>query len=219
MKKKANLSQFETLKLITIFLVVLVMAMMSFPKIAYGATRNPAAINRAAIAMATPSKILNISKEISPELLYTYQKLKAEQKPFDVSQVLPSDLTPTNDSNLVFSKIADRSLSSFFNSEQLRATPIGRTATQVEQKMKQDISIKANKIEHKFTFQIQAFQTIAKIDYRGLTNASLKYQASNSTMGLEVFDRLPRTKNKDLVISHVANNTERISSLSVRWGF
>lgn len=216
------MSQFENLiKFILRTLFVLVLSLVGiyfFPK-DNGNQRLPAAINRAAITMAAPSKVLNIKHGLSPELLDSYYSFKASENQFDVSEVLPLDLQPSNNSNLVFSKIADKSVSSFFNSDLIRSTPVGRTATVVEHKLKQDISFQGGKIDHKFTLHIQAFQATAKVAYSGYTNASIQYHVSNSAVGLELYEKITKDNSKDLVMSHVTNSVEKKSSLSVRWGF
>jgi hypothetical protein len=181
--------------------------------------RDPSAINRAVLVIVKPSKFFGNKQEpsLSPELIDSYNKVKASQKPFDLGTVIPSSLAPTDDSSAVFSKIADQSISSFFNSAQVRATPLGKTATTVEQKMKQDVTMHSGEIEHKFTFQVQAFQALAKIDYKGFTNATLKYEGHRSAMGLEVYEKI--TKDKELVLEQLNKPDDRVSSVNVRWNF
>ncbi len=180
--------------------------------------RAPASINRAVLVLVKPSNLFGPSGEgLSPELIDNYNKIKASEKPFDAAQVIPEGMTPTEDSGLIFSRIADRSVSSFFNSAQMRATPLGQTATTVEQKMKQDVTVESAGIQHKMTFQVQAFQGLAKIDYSGLANATLKYQSRESIVGLEVFEKI--TKTKELVIGQLNKPDDRISSVNLRWNF
>jgi hypothetical protein len=181
--------------------------------------RKPSAINRAVLVLVKPSKFFGNNQEpsLSPELIDSYNKVKAREKPFDVQTVIPTSLAPTDNSNAVFSKIADQSISSFFNSAQVRATPFGKTATTVEQKMKQDLVVQSGETQHKFTFQVQAFQALAKIDYTGFTNARLKYEGHSAAIGLEVFEKI--TKDKELVLEQLNKPDDRVSSVNVRWNF
>lgn len=167
--------------------------------------------------MSKPSSVFGSNIDIAPELLSSYNEAKSLDKPFDVAQVVPLDLRPSDDSNKIFSRVADQSLSSFFNSPAMRASPIGKTATEVEHKMKQDVVLIHGKTEHKLSFQVQAFQGIARVDYSGLTHACLKYQASESSLGLEVSEKVSR--GQDLVVSHITKPTDRLSSVSMRWNF
>lgn len=180
--------------------------------------RAPSSINRAVLVLVKPSSLFGpTGAALSPELIDTYRKIKASETHFDASQVIPEGMTPTEDAGLVFSKIADRSFSSFFNSAQMRSTPLGKTATTVEKKMKQDVTVESDGVKHKMTFQYQAFQGLAKIDYSGLANASLKYQARESILNFEVYEKL--SKSKELVLGQMSSPADRVSSVNVRWNF
>ena len=180
--------------------------------------REVASINRAALVLVKPSSLFGPSAQgLSPELVDAYNKTKSDEKPFDPSLMIPTGMQPTADSNRVFSQVADQSVSSFFSSAQVRSTPFGKTATTVEQKMKQDVTLHSGEIEHKFVLRVQAFQALAKIDYTGYTNATLRYQARESSVDLEVFEKI--TKTKDLVLGQLNKPNDRISSVQVRWNF
>jgi hypothetical protein len=182
------------------------------------AQRKPASINRAVLTIVRPSKVFGLEGEfISPELIDTYNHIHAQQKPFDIGQIVPMDMQPSDNSNLIFSKIADRSVSVFMNSSEVRSTPFGKTTTSVEQKLKQDVTIEQGDIKHKIAFSIQAFQATARVDYTGYINATLKYQANEASTGLEVFETV--SKGKDLVVSHTTKPDDRVSTVSMRWNF
>lgn len=177
-----------------------------------------ASINRAALVLAKPSKYFGPQGQvISPELVDSYNQIKAQTKPFDMTQIIPSDIQASADSGFIFARIADQSISSLFNSAEMRATPIGKTATDVEKKLKQDVTLSQGQVLHKFTFQVQAFQSVARVDYTGYANATLKYQAADSSLGLEVFEKI--SKSKEVVVAHLNKPTDRVSSLSLRWNF
>jgi hypothetical protein len=181
-------------------------------------TRKPSAINRAVIVMSKPSAIFGSNIDIAPELLSSYNAVRASEKPFNAAQVVPMDMKPSENSNEVFSKVADQSLSSFFNSPEMRASPIGQTATEVEKKMKQDVSLGGSgTVEHKLSFQVQAFQGVAQMDYTGFTHACLKYQASESSVGVEIYEKVAGAR--DLILGHVDKPTDHLSTLSMRWNF
>lgn len=183
-------------------------------------------ISTASWAAPHPLQILLTAKKtysspevcFGPDVIQSYNQVKSDMKPVDFSQIVPLDLVPSDDSNRVFSKIADHSLSSLFNSDAMRATPLGQTATEVEQKMKQDLILAdQGRVQHKLTINVQAFQTLAKIDYSGFTNASLQYQARDSSLNFEVSEKINRTR--DLILGHLQKPSDRISSMSVRWSF
>lgn len=182
----------------------------------------------ASVVMAAPHPLqllLSVKKSYTspevcfgPDVIQSYKQVKAQMKPLDFTEVVPLDMVASDDSNHVFALIADHSLTSFFNSSAMRATPMGQAATQVEQKMKQDLVIaNQGQLQHKITVNVQAFQTLARIDYSGFTKASLQYQARDSSLNFEVSEKITRTRN--LIIGHLQKPSDRISSLSVHWNF
>lgn len=184
--------------------------------------RTPASINRAAIMMATPSKIFygEDGGPISPELIANFNQIKANDKPIDILLIIPLDMQPTNDSNAVMARVADRSLTSFLNSPSVRQSTVGQAATTVEQKMKQEVIIgddDAKSVQHKLNFNVQAFQALAQIQYTGYTNAAIRYKIAESKVAVEMFEKI--YGDRDLVFSHTMGREDRLSELSVRWTF
>ncbi|MEZ0391907.1 MAG: hypothetical protein ACAH59_06810 [Pseudobdellovibrionaceae bacterium] len=185
-------------------------------------SRRPASINRAAQTVAAPSKIFygENGTSISPELIANYNHVKASEKPIDISSIIPLDMKPTHDSAAVFSQVADQSLTTLFNSPELRESSIGQTATAVEQKMKQEVVIGSEDPEstqHKLNFNVQAFQATAQVQYTGLTNAALKYKIAKNELAMEVFEKV--ASNQDVVLSHSISSADRVSEVSFRWSF
>ena len=184
--------------------------------------RGPASINRAAIAIAKPSRIFfgEDGKSLSPELIADFYNVKATEKPLDIAQYIPTDMKPSNDQSEVMSQVADKSMTAFFNSEAVRQTSFGKAATDVEKKLKKEVVIGGGDpkaIQHKINFNVQAFQALAQVQYDGFTHAAVKYYLAQSKVGVEVSEKL--IGNKDLVLSHTAGPQGRTSDLSVRWTF
>lgn len=184
--------------------------------------RAPASINRAATSLVAPSKIFysEDGKSISPELIANYNVVKFNYKPVDMTQMIPLDMRPSDDSSQVFSQVADRTMTSILNSEAVRGSTLGRAATEVENQMKAQVVMGGNSpesIQHKLNFNMQAFQATAQVQYTGFTNANLKYKVTERKLGLEVFEHM--TGNKDLVVSHTITSLDRLSEVSLRWSF
>jgi hypothetical protein len=172
--------------------------------------------------MAAPSKIFygNDGAEISPELIANYNQVKSNDKPLDMRLIIPLDMQPSSDSSAVMAQVADRSMTSFLNSSAVRESTVGRAATTVEQKMKQEVVFGSNdskSIQHKLNFNLQAFQALAQIQYTGYTNAAIKYKIAESKVALEMFEKF--YGNHDVVLSHTIGRDNRVSELSVRWTF
>lgn len=191
---------------------------MSSASPAWGA-RAPAAINRAIVALAKPSRLLygHDGTEISPALILAFNQWKAEQEKFDVASVVPMDLAPTDDANYVFHRIADRGLSYLFRRPEFRQTPLGETTTAVERNMKQEVAFTSKDVNHKINLSVLAFQAEARLEYSGYLRAALRYSAPTAALGVEVTE--PVAVNQDVVISHLANSENRLSEVTYRWTF
>lgn len=192
-------------------------------KISKSKSRKPAAINRAALMVTSPSRIFygENGTSLSPELIADFNRVRALDKPFDPSEVIPMDLQPTNNSAQVFSRVADKSMNTFMNSKTVRESAVGQAATTVEKKMKQEVVIGSGddpqSVQHKLNFNVQAFQATAQVEYTGVTNAALKYKIDESKLALELFERLD--KDQDLVVSHTLTPSDNLSQVSFRWNF
>lgn len=184
--------------------------------------RSPASINRAALTVASPSKIFygENGKSLSPELIMSFNRIKASEKPFNIAEHIPMDMKPTHDSLEVLSQVADRSLTTFFNSPSVRGSSFGQTATAVEEKMNQEVLIGGDgpqSIPHKLNFNLQAFQALAQLQYTGITTAALKYKIAENKMALEVSEKV--ALNQDFVVSHTMSSSDQLSQVSFRWSF
>jgi hypothetical protein len=175
-----------------------------------------AAINRAVIAISTPSKIFykDQGAAISPDLISDFHAIRFSETKIDAAKLIPQDLKPSEDQNDVFSKVADKSLNSWFNSDEMRSTSLGKAATTVEQELQQEIIIQTeDRIQHKFNFNVQAFQAMAQIQYRGFFNSALRYRMAQSKFDLEISRQM--FGDKELLLS--ANSDS--SQVAVRWVF
>lgn len=194
--------------------------MTGLSELVCASSREPAMINRAAVAIAKPSRIFYGSdgQEISPDLITTYNSFKHDVINFDVSKVISTNMQPSNDSSAVFAQIFDRSASYVVSRPEFRNTSLGRTTTQVEHAMKQEVVVNTDPsgVQHKVNFNIQALQTCAQLQYSGVMKAAVKYTISNSTLGLEVAEKV--FSNKDLVLSQ-SYGSQRVSEVSLRWSF
>lgn len=184
--------------------------------------RTPASINRAVSAIATPSRIFygHDGDAISPDLIATFNAIRAQEEKIDASKFIPLDLVPSKDSSMVFSRMADKSMQTMFNSVEFRQSSIGTATIAVQESLKTEVSVKKTKpsaVEHRIKFDVQAFQTLAQVRYSGVTNAALKYFAATEKLSLEVAEKI--STNNDLILSHSIEPSNRISQVVVQWNF
>lgn len=137
----------------------------------------------------------------------------------DVEKIIPTDLEATNDMNKVASKIADRSLQTWFNSAAVKNSAIGRTAASVQDTMSTDITLKSDEpqaVEHRFSMQLLALQAMAKLQYTGWLRAVFNYDAKAAASMVELSDKI---FNKDLFLNHTNSSKETISTVGIKWGW
>ncbi|MCE3009899.1 MAG: hypothetical protein LW875_04730 [Proteobacteria bacterium] len=182
--------------------------------------REPAAIHRGVMALVKPSQIFygQDGEGISPDLVANFNQF-AKVNPLDASQYIPVSLRPEMGTREVMSKIADRSMSTWFQSDQVQNSFLGRTANNVEETVRSEVQLGGHdeKTHHKLNFELKAFQSQAMVKYTGFANASLTYQLINSSVGLEVSEKV--SQEVQMIFSHVAKSGSKISAVSWRWEF
>lgn len=187
--------------------------------------RLPASMSQAVRSLASPSELLyNGEILISADLLENYQRAKKDniKNKLNLSEFVPLDIKPSEDSRYVMSKIADKSLSTLMRQPQFQDSPLGRATHNVEKSLKQEVEFTSNEknaISHKLNFQVLAFQSLAKVEYTGFTNASILYQPKINQYAFEVSEKLPTKRSEQVVLSHEVGNYDRLSRVSVRWSW
>lgn len=138
----------------------------------------------------------------------------------DVAKVIPLDVTPEDSTSKVMSRIADRSFNLWFNSSAVKNSRFGRMAEETQEKLKTDVVVPAespNGISHKISVRIEAFQAMAKMEYRGWLNAGINYDAKSSETNIEVNEEI--LDDKKLVVSHKVSKSEGLSMVGVGWSW
>ncbi|MFZ4405598.1 MAG: hypothetical protein ACOYOK_16015 [Pseudobdellovibrionaceae bacterium] len=158
-------------------------------------------------------------KSTKPLVIPEYRSDLGGSNSFDLSQIVPTDMSPTTNGNQVALKIADRSLNTFWNSSLIKSTSVGRVAETVKEKVKADVVIQGSKkddIQHKFSFRFETFQALAKVEYTGWLNAYVNYDAKLSETNFKLSERV--FTNKDLYVQHTVSVANKdLSTMGVSW--
>lgn len=136
----------------------------------------------------------------------------------DVAQVVPLDLHQGASEGVVFSRIADRGFNLWFNSSFIKQSSLGRIAEETQQKLKADVVVPpsgALGVSHRFSFKVEAFQAVAKIEYTGWLHADLNYDAKESATNFLFKEKV--FANKDLILSHKRNREQAFSMIGLAW--
>lgn len=138
----------------------------------------------------------------------------------DVQSVIPIDMAPSDNAVPVISKIGDRFFQKWMQSEAIKNSSMGRTASQVENAMKTEVVVaptKSSEIEHKFSFQYQALQALAKLEYKGWTKAVMSFDARAGKSVVEVTEKV--LKNKEFFLNQTKTSDQQLSLTGLRWNW
>ena len=168
-------------------------------------------ISQAAFAKVTATNTTPIQIPQAPSNGWTQE---------DVSSVIPTDMSSSNDTAYVATRIGDKAVQAWFKSPTVKNSQIGRTADTVQENLKTEVSVGGQdptKTAHKFTFQVLALQAISQLRYSGWLNAALDFDARAHETRLELTEKL--WSNKDLVFSHTAKADQGLSAVGLRWNW
>ncbi len=142
----------------------------------------------------------------------------------DIARVIPAQklqgmqTTQTNPNAPVMTTILGYSVGNYLQSPTIKQSSVGKTATSVQDSMKTETTFGGSKpggIKHSFAVNVDPFQTKAEMKYKGYTNASLTYTATDSKLNFEIYrDLNVRTK---LVFNHTNARSESREVVSLRW--
>jgi hypothetical protein len=138
----------------------------------------------------------------------------------DVSRIIPTNLEATGNGDIVAQKVGDFAITNYLNSPLVKNSSVGRTAQKVQDTMKTEMVLggeEEGRVDHRFTFQILALQSVSRVQYKGWLNAELNFDGRAQQTNFEISEKV--WKNKDFVISHTANHEQDLSSVGLRWNW
>lgn len=138
----------------------------------------------------------------------------------DVAKIIPLDIQSNESTGSVMSRIADRGFNMWFNSPVIKNSLLGRAVEETQEKLKTDVVVPAatpRGVSHKFSFRVEAFQALAKVEYSGWVKAAVNYDAKASATDIQFKDKV--MNNKDLVVSHKANKEQGLSMIGLAWSW
>lgn len=155
---------------------------------------------------------------LSPELVGAYEVVKKDEKPVDLNNYVPTDLSTGQDPNLVATKIADKSVQYWWNNSEVKKSPIGQTMDKAEKSVQKDVDLGSTSNPQKLNLGMDLFQTRARIKYEGYAKAELFYQLRDSSAGLNVIKKLDATK--DLILGEsMRSSADTSSDVKFRWAW
>jgi hypothetical protein len=137
----------------------------------------------------------------------------------DLNKIIPNGVTATEPSDEVLKKIGDKAVNVWLKSSSMQKVSLVQAAQKVEQAMKAEVNLAPEDadVKQKLNFQVQAFQSVSKIDYTGYVDATVSYNMREQKTGYEV--RRKVMHNKDLFVNHTATKEENLSTVGLKWSF
>lgn len=137
----------------------------------------------------------------------------------DLNKIIPSGVSSTEPSEAVLKKIGDKAVNVWLKSSSMQKVSLVQAAQKVEQAMKAEVNLAPadSDVKQKLNFQVQAFQSLSKIDYTGYVDATVSYNLREQKTGYEVRRKI--LHNKDLYVNHSNSKNESLSSVGLKWNF
>lgn len=131
-------------------------------------------------------------------------------------RIRPKNVTG-NEGSAVFNKMADNTLSYWWETTPLRQSKLGQAAEAVEKKARFQGKIEGgdNKVTHTFDLKVLLMQALARFEYKGWVRAGVNYDARAAATEAEIIQ--PLTEGKDLVMSQRFNASESTSKVSFQF--
>ncbi len=173
-------------------------------------------------AQMSDSRIRNSDQETVYDLLKLTDSMQNQQvSTRDVQKYVPTSFQSGTSDVQVARGIMDQSLQTWFNSNSVKNSSLGRAATQVQNNMSLDTSAKTGtglaQIEHKFSMQLLAFQASAKFEYTGYVTAKVNHSMTAQQTDVELSEKI--LSNKSLFLNHSIKSYDRLSTLGLKWNF
>lgn len=135
-----------------------------------------------------------------------------------LNAIIPtSDMSGYSQSQ-VASRILDNSIRYLWRTSPLRYSAVGQVADRVEKTVQVEKVIesqKDSKTEHRFSFDVQGVQALARLKYSGWVKAAVQYNMNTASASAEVSEKV--FNDKDLVLSQSVSSADTTSQVSLRW--
>lgn len=138
----------------------------------------------------------------------------------DVAKIVPTDLPSGSSESMLLTRMVDKGVNLWFNSAAMKNSRLGRIAEETQEKLKTDLVVPASKegeVSHKFSFKIEAFQALAKLEYSGWLKAAINYDAKSAATDILFSEKVFTDKN--LVLSHKDSREQRLSMIGLAWAW
>lgn len=135
-----------------------------------------------------------------------------------VADFVPTTMSASESETRVARQIVGHSLERWFENSPWARANISETIKAVEAPLNRGLRVTdQNGVTHRLQMGVKAARALASLSYTGWVNATLAYQVTSQTLGLEISRQLAR--GQKLILSHVAdtNESRQIVAYQFEW--
>lgn len=134
-------------------------------------------------------------------------QLARKELRMSVADYIPTNLSTTDSDRTLARQIIGHSIERWLSSSSIAQESFGEVIQAIEAPLDQSVSIKDRSgVEHKIGFGVKAARAIASLNYTGIVEATLAYQVTSNTLGLEIARRIGA--HQKLVVNHIQAASE-----------
>ena len=171
------------------------------------------------LAKSREPSVQKVPKDFAATFVFPVGNVTPKITQKDVAEIIPTNMQPTSDPGQVAGRVADRGLNYWLNSPAMKDSTLVRVVDETQQKLKTDVEVQGaeNEVKHKFSFRVEAFQALAKLEYTGWLKAAVNYDAKVAETNIQLSEKV--FTNKDLTLTHKGNSKEALSMVGLGWNF
>jgi hypothetical protein len=156
--------------------------------------------------------------ELDLKYIHRLTEMARTELRMTVANVLPTNLAATQSETRVAQQILGHSLERWFETSEWAQNTFGDTVKSVEEPFGQGVSIQdASGQSHRVQMKMKAARAIASINYTGWVDASLGYQLSSGTVGLEISRVVGKGKKVSLNHTSDSDDSRQVIAYQFEW--
>ncbi len=166
---------------------------------------------------AVPALSRQKGADVAKPLQIPMEYIRFQQNRQAYQEMIPSGLSATSSEAQVFNKFADRGVQLFFTSDQIKSTPLGRTADSLQDTLKTDLDLGTARTRHLVSFQILALQSSAQVKYSGWLEALFNMDFQRHSSQMELTSQMTQTRTLFLTHVQIPDSTSTLVGVRVHF--
>lgn len=157
-------------------------------------------------------------KELDLTYIRNLTQIARAELRMSVADFVPANLSESDSELEVARQIIGHSLEKWLSSAEIANGALGEAVRAVDQPLSGSVAVKSDSgVVHKVSMNVTAARSIASVSYSGWVDATVAYQISSQTLGVEVSREIG--SNQKVVFNHTdhPDETRDIIGLQMSW--